>query len=175
MIARKGVADATMQEIADEAGVAKGTVYVYFRDRDELLTKTAARAVERLIERIDVVFSTAGTLEQRLTAIVTSQLEFSDANRDLFHAYNALTQRQGSPARRQRTASFEHYLGRIERLFSEARAAGELRDLDPKLLSVAAAECIRGVIVRRIESEDQTPRDEIIRFIVAFILHGIQV
>ena len=34
VIARKGMAAATMQEIAEEAGVAKGTIYLYFRDRD---------------------------------------------------------------------------------------------------------------------------------------------
>ena len=45
VIARKGMAAATMQEIADEAGVAKGTIYLYFRDRDELVEKTFETAM----------------------------------------------------------------------------------------------------------------------------------
>ena len=47
VIARKGMAAATMQEIADEAGVAKGTIYLYFRDRDELVEKTFETAMQQ--------------------------------------------------------------------------------------------------------------------------------
>jgi len=36
VIARKGMSPATMQEIADEAGVAKGTIYLYFTDKETL-------------------------------------------------------------------------------------------------------------------------------------------
>src|SRR6188768_1144268 len=93
VIARKGVADATMQEIAEEAGVAKGTLYVYFRDRDELLTKTANHAFAQLVTELDTAFRAPGTFEQRLTAVISRQLAFFDDNRELFRAYIALTHR----------------------------------------------------------------------------------
>ncbi|MGZ6971061.1 MAG: helix-turn-helix domain-containing protein, partial [Thermoanaerobaculia bacterium] len=35
VVGRKGLAGATVEDIAREAGVAKGTVYLYFRSRDE--------------------------------------------------------------------------------------------------------------------------------------------
>src|SRR5205823_5087438 len=53
VIARKGMAAATMQDIAEEAGVAKGTIYLYFRDRDELVEKTFESAITGLGKRID--------------------------------------------------------------------------------------------------------------------------
>jgi len=34
VVARKGMKNVTVQDIADEAGVAKGTVYIYFQSRD---------------------------------------------------------------------------------------------------------------------------------------------
>jgi len=49
VIARKGMAAATVQEIADEAGVAKGTIYLYFRDRDELVERTFEGAISELM------------------------------------------------------------------------------------------------------------------------------
>ena len=54
VIARKGMAAATMQEIAEEAGVAKGTIYLYFRDRDELVEKTFESAITELHARVMV-------------------------------------------------------------------------------------------------------------------------
>ena len=53
VISRKGMAAATMQEIAEEAGVAKGTIYLYFRDREELVEKTFETAIGQLHGRLD--------------------------------------------------------------------------------------------------------------------------
>src|SRR3569832_2303223 len=53
VIARKGMASATIAEIADEANIAKGTIYLYFRDRDELVEKTFETAISQLHERIE--------------------------------------------------------------------------------------------------------------------------
>jgi AcrR family transcriptional regulator len=167
VIARKGLAGATMQDIADEAGVAKGTVYVYFQDRNELLTKTANRAVEQLLAQIDSVFDSSGSLDQRLCRIVSRQLQFFDENRELFHAYNALM-------RGRKTQSSARYVARIERLLAEAKERGELRDIDPSYAAPIVADCIRGVVVRRIEDNTQTPREEVTRLIVSFVLRGIQ-
>src|SRR5438874_5722139 len=76
VISRKGMASATMQEIAEEAVIAKGTIYLYFRDREELVEKTFETAIGELHNRLDVAFETDGTFEERLRAIITAQLGF---------------------------------------------------------------------------------------------------
>ena len=43
VIARHGLRGASMSAIAEEAGVAKGTLYLYFEDRDDLLDHAAGR------------------------------------------------------------------------------------------------------------------------------------
>jgi AcrR family transcriptional regulator len=171
IIAKKGVADATMQEIADEAGVAKGTLYVYFRDRDELLAKTAARAYDRLIVGLEDAFASAGTLEERLTTIVLQQLRFFDEHRELFAAYMALTQRDGTHAKK-RTGSYAVYLEHLERLFTEARERGEIR-VDAHEAAAIYADLVRSVVVRRIAEKSKTPREEQASFIVSLLLRGI--
>ena len=52
VIARKGAGAAAIHEIAAEAGLANGTFYNYFRDRDALLEATSLRLAERLHEDI---------------------------------------------------------------------------------------------------------------------------
>src|SRR6476469_10467770 len=76
VIARKGMAAATMQEIAEEAGVAKGTIYLYFRDREELVEKTFETAIGELHKRLDAALGGDGTFEERLRAVMTAQLAF---------------------------------------------------------------------------------------------------
>lgn len=169
VIAKRGVADATMQEIADAAGIAKGTLYVYFKDRDELLAKTATRAYERLIASLDEAFQAPGTLEARLNGVVLRQLRFFDEHRELFAAYIALTHRDAHPKKK---ASHAVYLQRLERLFTEARERGEVR-IEPKEAAAVYADLVRGVIVRRIEEKSKTPREEQAASVVSVLLRGI--
>src|ERR1041385_3882741 len=76
VIARKGMAAATMQEIADEAGVAKGTIYLYFRDRDDVVEKAFENAMSDLHKRVDEALEAPGTFEQKLRAVLSAQIAF---------------------------------------------------------------------------------------------------
>ena len=73
VIARKGMAAATMQEIAEEAGVAKGTIYLYFRDRDELVEKTFETAIGELHKRVDEALARGGTFEERFRNVIAAE------------------------------------------------------------------------------------------------------
>ena len=66
VIARKGMSSATMAEIADEAGVAKGTIYLYFRDRDELVEKTFESAISELHRNVDSMLAGDAPFEEKL-------------------------------------------------------------------------------------------------------------
>src|SRR5438045_9539718 len=74
VIARKGMAAATMQEIADEAGVAKGTIYLYFRDREDVVEKAFENAMGDLHKRVDEALEAPGTFEQQLRAALSAQV-----------------------------------------------------------------------------------------------------
>ena len=169
VIARKGSADATMQEIAAEAGIAKGTIYAYFRDRDELLTKTAARAYERLVAELDSAFDAPGSLDARLTGVVLRQLQFFDEHRELFRAYLALSNRDSTALRKSKKV----YLQRVEKMFVDAEARGEIRGHDPKELAAMFVDCVRGVVVRRIEEKSKTSREEQAAQVASVLLRGI--
>src|SRR5687767_15890654 len=84
VIARKGMAAATMQEIAEEAGVAKGTIYLYFRDRDELVEKTFQTAITQLMNEIDVAIEQDIPIEPKIRAIMQAQFGFFGRNREFF-------------------------------------------------------------------------------------------
>src|SRR6187455_404221 len=82
VIARKGMAAATMQEIAEEAGVAKGTIYRYFRDRDELVEKTFETAITQLIAKVESALDSGTTVEDKLRAAMTAKFSFFRENKE---------------------------------------------------------------------------------------------
>lgn len=52
----------TIQQLADTAGIGKGTVYGYFSSKEEILQGLAEYCFAREIERIRVLFADCSTL-----------------------------------------------------------------------------------------------------------------
>src|ERR1051326_2352900 len=126
VIARKGMAAATMQEIAEEAGVAKGTIYLYFRDRDELVEKTFENAMSQLHARVDAALELDVAFEQKLRAMLAAVSGFFRENREFFRLYISMRFPEGSAQqqrRRKRTCQ-PQYQTRVQR-GGEGRRGGE--------------------------------------------------
>ncbi len=51
----RGFQAATIQEIAEEAGIAKGTVYLYYKSKDDLYTALLLPSLEFLNEKLNVL------------------------------------------------------------------------------------------------------------------------
>ena len=175
VIARRGVDQATIQEIANEAGIAKGTIYVYFHDRDELLRRTADRAVDRLIEQLEPALDSDVPLAAKMRMLLLRQLEFFDANASLFRASMALSRQEHEPNRKKKLGAFQRFSQRIEAMFAEARRRGEIRDLDPAEVAAVYRDVVRGVLLRRIDRKAHAAtHSEEAEFVVSVLLRGIE-
>jgi AcrR family transcriptional regulator len=175
VIARKGIDESTIQEIADEAGVAKGTIYVYFKDRDELLAKTADRLFESLLADLIPAFDAEGPFSEKLQGLALRQLHFFDEHRALFRATMALSQREHE-TNKKRSGCFGQYMSRLERLFTDAGERGELRGgLDPHAVAAVYRDCMRGVILRRLDPKQKSRNsvEDDARFLVSIFLRGV--
>jgi AcrR family transcriptional regulator len=179
VIARKGMAAATMQEIAVEAGVAKGTLYLYFRDRDELVERTFERAMSKLMERIDRALEGEGSLEERLRSVMAAHLEFFAENREFFRLYLSLRMPEGSPQqqRRHKRACHPQYRSRVQKLatvLSEAMDQGEIRRVDPNRLALFIIEGSTAVMLERLTEESSPSQGEDVELITNLILDGVR-
>jgi AcrR family transcriptional regulator len=180
VISRKGMASATMQEIAEEAGVAKGTIYLYFRDREELVEKSFENAIGELHKKVDEALASEGTFEQRLRAVVTAKLVFFNQNREFFRLYHALRMPEGSAMqqRRQKRTCQPQFRTRVERLavvLKQAMDDGEVRTLDPKRLALLLIEASTTIVLERLSEDASPPESEDVELIVSTLLNGIAV
>lgn len=174
------MASATMQEIAEEAGVAKGTIYLYFRDREELVEKTFETAIGELHKRIDAALDAEGSFAQRLRAVITAKLSFFNENREFFRLYQTLRMPEGSASqqRRQKRTCQPQYRTRVEKLaavLNLAMDAGEVRPLDPKRLALFLIETSTAIVLERLSEEAPPPESEDVELIVSTLLSGIAI
>lgn len=65
----------TIQRVADAAGIAKGTVYLYFEDRETLVAQAIWHAFEKVVAELEAIATGVGGVRQRLRAIAVAQLE----------------------------------------------------------------------------------------------------
>ena len=74
LLGRYGYRKTTMDDIAREARIGKGTTYLHFRSKEEVFLTTIDRIVDRLCERLRLIAVGPGTLNERLEAMLVDRV-----------------------------------------------------------------------------------------------------
>ena len=146
LLEQRGPEAMTMEEIAAAAGVAKGTVYLYFQSKDHLIQALIARVGENIIHDVEASLEAPGTPPEKLIRMVSVLLEYLNRGRLLFPIYarELLQKEQASREgfRRRYQELEEQFVTLVTRLFAEGIAAGHFIPANPRLLTFL----IRGLI-----------------------------
>ena len=178
VIARKGMAAATMQDIAEEAGVAKGTIYLYFRDRDELVEKTFETAITLLITRLEAAMLSEKPFREKMRDALGAKIAFFNENREFFRLYLDLRFPEGNAQqqRRHRTKcepQYRHSIAGFVQQIEAAMDAGEIRRVDPQRLALFIVEGTNAIVIDREVNETQPPDEADLDFMIDVIFGGI--
>ena len=76
LIGRRGVRRLGMREIAESAGVSRGTLYRYFPSKDHVLAAAAAYDAQRFSNGLDRVLAAGRSPEERLTSFMAYAFDF---------------------------------------------------------------------------------------------------
>lgn len=178
VIARKGMSAATMADIANEAGIAKGTIYLYFRDRDALVTKTFETAIGELHARIDEALAIDRPIHEKIRAMMSAQIRYFNDNAEFFRLYMSLRMPEGNAAqqRRQKRQCAPQYLARVNAfadILKRGMSRGEVRKADPRRLALFLIEGSIAITFERLHEDAPPPEEQDIDLIVSTILDGI--
>jgi AcrR family transcriptional regulator len=164
-----------MQEIADEAGLAKGTLYLYFDGREELLEKAADLFSTELLERSRRALSD-GPLAERLRGLLEAQLSFFDENQQFLRVYMAMKYGEDFAAeakrRRHSRPQYQRYLALLTSFLESALERGELKRVDAARLAAFFAEGMSAILMRRLEGSAPAAEEEA-GWIVDMVLNGV--
>lgn len=72
----KGLGQTTMDDIATKAELAKGTIYLYYRNKDELILGIMLRAQETMLHQFEEAASSSALSLQRLKALGASYWDY---------------------------------------------------------------------------------------------------
>jgi AcrR family transcriptional regulator len=131
LLARFGYKKTTIDDLAREAGIGKGTVYLHFPSKEEVALCTIDRIVERLLQRLRSLAAADEPAPQRLRQMLRTRVLFRfDSVKDYWQSLDDLlaSLRPAYLARRQRYFDAEAEV--FAPLLNEGRNAGDFAFAD---------------------------------------------
>ncbi|MGH7491040.1 MAG: TetR/AcrR family transcriptional regulator [bacterium] len=138
VFARKGFYNAKISEIAHHAGVADGTIYLYFKNKDDILICLFEENMGKIIDKFQAKLTTSGAPSEKLRMFVHQHFELVRTMPDLA-AVMQLELRQSNKFIKEYSGSrFSDYLNLISRIIHDGQHAGVFRgDLLPGIIKRA--------------------------------------
>jgi TetR/AcrR family fatty acid metabolism transcriptional regulator len=136
VFARNGYFNSKVADIAREADVADGTVYLYFKSKEEILHSIFDQNMAEAIAAGRILIEKLKDPGEKLRRIATLHLERLGADRDLAVVFQVELRGSTKFMREFSAAGFAEYLSLLRQTFEEGQRSGVFRkDLSAKLVS----------------------------------------
>lgn len=176
--AKKGFYNTKVSEIAGEAGVADGTIYLYFKNKDDLLISLFEDRMEWIIDRIrtDLEEVEGGVLE-KVRRFVELHFQLAIENPDLAEFITVELRQSAKFIKEYDNPKFGDYLGLLKTLVEEGQEEGVFSsELDSRLVSRAFFGALDEVLLQLTltEAEPSDVKEEVEQ-VSKMLIEGLRV
>ncbi len=177
-IGRFGFEGTTIDRVADEAHIAKGTIYLYFPNKEALLHSAVVEGIRDLTLELARSDDTAKQPIERLTHLIRSMVKVQKSHEDFFKAL-ILDSRFVSyePGDKRGEELRKVYLDLVEYLACVLRSAtehGAIRAMDPQLAALMLTEMMTAPLRRRLLALTDTPPETDVDAVLDLFLYGVR-
>ncbi len=128
VFAVKGYFNSKVADIAGEAGIADGTVYLYFKSKEEVLHSIFDRAMSEFIDEGKREISAIASPQDRIRKIAQLHLEKLGSDRDMAVVFQVELRGSTKFMQQFSAAGFSEYLDIIRQTIEDGQRAGVFRD-----------------------------------------------
>lgn len=176
VFARKGYMATTMEEIAGAAGLAKGTLYLYFKSKEEVYSAAIENDRWTLQQRTLERMAAADTLLEKIEAFVFTRFEYCEERREFF---KIMFMEPGVPSgpqavciKRVRDWLIEP-VQQLMKSLKDAAARGEIESWPPEPFAWTIADLTVSALQRRLSSSPKTTPREDADFVIDFVTSAL--
>lgn len=141
--AKKGYFNSKVADIAAEAGIADGTVYLYFKSKEEVLHSIFDRAMEEFIEEGKKEIAQISDVREKLLKIAQLHMEKLSEDRDLAVVFQVELRGSTKFMEAFSVTGFASYLDIIRKTIEEGQKQGAFRS---ELKAVVVAKMFYGAL-----------------------------
>jgi len=146
VFARSGFHATRVSEVAKAAGVADGTIYLYFKSKEELLVSLFEDRVDKLLTYMREELPKHPDPPARLRAVIDMQLGLLEGERDLAEVITVILRQSTRLMKEFAAPRFSAYIDAIARIVAEGQSAGAFRqDVSPHVAARAVFGALDGI------------------------------
>ncbi len=134
---QKGYHATSVQDIADEVGLQKGSLYHYIHSKEDLLLHIAHQAIAEFNQRLEAVLAEDIPAEQKIIKAIENHLTVSISNLQTTTVLLREAFSLGESPHQVIQELTDRYLELWTQILTDGQATGEFRPTEPKITALA--------------------------------------
>ncbi len=176
VFAERGFDGATTADIARAAGIAKGTVYLYYRSKQDVYWAAMRHGLEELYAETRRRVEAVQTIERKIRAFIETRVQYFHEHRDFFRIFTLeLGHASGGHPRFPRGFE-EMYLEQVREIEAVLHQAARRKDVRPVPADAAAfaiLELTRSAVTQRVRGWSRRTVAEDVDLVFDLVWKGI--
>jgi len=173
---KKGFAEARMDDIAEETGLSKGTLYNYFKSKDDLIIAILDRIFQREFRMFDETdFSNMSATETVNLFVDTVAKDIKLMLRLMPIAYEFLALAfRNKTVQKALKVYVNRYMSILVPIIENGIASGEFKEVDSKEVAIAMGAVLEGTILIWVYDKSLVDPEVNIRSGIKLLLEGVK-
>ncbi len=174
LLMQDGIQGLTMDRVSAEAGVAKGTLYVYFKNKEEILDAAVEASFEPLIGDLSVLLNGNQTPDRKLAEFSLCHLRFFDEHRDLIRVIFYDRERTHSEKNHYTDERYRTMVRQVAGVLDEGIGQGLFLSLDSMKVAAMFIEANMGMVMQRIHDGISGDVEKDARQVTNLFMYGLK-
>ena len=173
---KKGLDLARMDDIAEETGLSKGTLYLYFKSKDELIIAILDRIFQGIFKQLEARKKDQLSATEAINQFTEEAIhDYKRMLRLMPVAYEFLALAfRNKVVQKALTQYFRHYLDVLVPIIQRGIDSGEFRPVDPRETAIAAGAIYEGTVLLWVYDSSLVDLEHHIRSSMNLLIEGIR-
>jgi len=174
VFAERGYSGARVREVAERAGVADGTVYLYFEGKEDLLVSLFEENIRAFLMRARRDTDDVDDPGKKLRLVIERHLASFEADRTLANVFQIELRHSRRFLRKVARGQVAAYLGLLKEIIEEGVASGRFRsDVPPEVAARAVFGAVDELITAWVLAAHPRPLGEQAGPLLRLLLEGL--
>ena len=174
---RLGFQHARMDDIVEESGLSKGTLYWYFKSKEDIINAILRRLFAGALESLESLLEAEGTVSERLVQLtsdrVTGMKHMSSLVPIIFEFYAVAVHQQW--VKQFIGEYFKHFRGLLEDLIQQGIDRGEFYPVNAAETAISLASMYEGLTIHWLMEPETVQWDILSENSIPILLNGLKI
>jgi TetR/AcrR family fatty acid metabolism transcriptional regulator len=173
--ATRGFHKSRVSDIASRAGVADGTIYLYFKSKDDLLITIFEENMARLIDRLRTAIEDVGRWDDKLRTFASEHMLQVETNPELASVLQVELRLSSKFMKEYVPRRLQDYLDIVGDVIREGQESGRIRpDVNPKIIRRAFFGALDEIAMQWVLSDRRHTLAEVAREVAEVFIDGMR-